>query len=334
MRPLPLTLIAALGLPALAPPARTQDRPPPRGARGALLNEAPGEVPAAPRPLAERVTSFAYQLQGADPERLARTQFDLLVIDPTREGGEDTRLTPAEVQKIRAGKPGRVLLAYFSLGEAETYRPYWQTGWAPGKPGSPAWLGPENPAWKGNYKVRYWDPSWRQLLWGNEQAQLDRLLAAGFDGIFLDVIDAFEFWGPGGESRLERQSAERDMVELVQALAAYARQKRPGFLVMPQNGEALLRHPDYLKTIDGIAVEDLYYDGEKQVAPATTARRAALLGPARQAGKAVLVTDYARKPERVRDLYARARAAGFVAYATNRDLDRITLNPGLDPPDR
>ena len=295
---------------------------------GLARDEAPGQV--APKPLAERVKSFGYQLQGIDPAALAHSPFDLLVIDPTREGGEDTRLTPGQVREIKQGKPDRLVLAYFSLGEAETYRPYWKPGWAPGQPGAPAWLGPENPDWKGNFKVRYWDPSWRQLLWGRPEAQLDRLLAAGFDGIFLDVIDAFEFWGPGGESGLDRASAARDMVELVRALAAYAREKRPGFLVMPQNGEALLRHREYLETIDGIAVEDLYYDGEEPVPAPETARRTALLAPARQAGKAVLVTDYTRDPARIADFYRRAKAAGFVPYATVRDLDRLTVDPQHD----
>lgn len=320
--------VACLGLCGAL--AQAQDRPrtprPPRGARGVLLGEAPGDAAATP-PLAERVRSFGYQLQGTDPAELARSPFDLLVIDPTRDGSEETRLGAAQVKQIREGKPGRVLLAYLSLGEAETYRPYWQQGWAPGKPGAPAWLGPENPRWKGNYKVRYWDPSWRQLLWGRPEAPLDRLITAGFDGVFLDVIDAFEFWGPDGESGLERASAARDMVELVAALAAYARAKRPGFLVMPQNGEALLAERDYRDTIDGIAVEDLFYDDERPVKPQETARRTRLLTPAREAGKAVLVTDYVRDAGRMRDFYQRARAARFVPYAAVRDLDRLVVNP-------
>jgi cysteinyl-tRNA synthetase len=175
--------------------------------------------------------------------------------------------------------------------------------------------------------VRYWEPAWRRLLWGDPGAQLDRLLASGFDGVFLDVVDAFEFWGPGGASGLGRESAARDMAALVAALAAYARAQRPGFLVVPQNGEALLPVPGYLAAIDGIAVEDLYFDGEAPVAREETTRRVALLAPARAAGKAVLVTDYTRDPARVRDLCQRARAAGFVPYATVRELDRLTAQP-------
>jgi len=46
----------------------------------------------------------------------------------------------------------------------------------------------ENPDWPGNYK--YWNPDWQTVIYGN----LGKILAAGFDGVYLDLIDAFEIF--------------------------------------------------------------------------------------------------------------------------------------------
>jgi cysteinyl-tRNA synthetase len=52
----------------------------------------------------------------------------------------------------------------------------------------------ENRQWKGNYKGDYWDPDWQAIILGGENAYLDKILAAGFDGVYLDIIDAFEYF--------------------------------------------------------------------------------------------------------------------------------------------
>ena len=43
-------------------------------------------------------------------------------------------------------------------------------------------------------KVRYWQKEWHDILLGSSGAYLDKILAAGFDGSFLDVIDAYEYF--------------------------------------------------------------------------------------------------------------------------------------------
>ncbi len=53
---------------------------------------------------------------------------------------------------------------------------------------------PENPNWPGNYKVRYWDPEWQAIIFEYE----DKILNAGFDGVYLNIIDAFEYWEDNG----------------------------------------------------------------------------------------------------------------------------------------
>jgi hypothetical protein len=59
---------------------------------------------------------------------LADSDRDVLILDPTYQAGEQ-RWTIPELEQIRAAKPGRKILAYLSIGEAEDYRRYWGQGW-------------------------------------------------------------------------------------------------------------------------------------------------------------------------------------------------------------
>src|SRR5262245_16592553 len=148
----------------------------------------------------------------------------------------------------------RLLFAYLSIGEAESYRYYWRDDWAKARP---EWLEPENPDWPGNYLVRYWHPEWHGILYGSPNAYLDRILDAGFDGIYIDGADKFEQW------KRRWPTAAADMADLIAGMAGYARGVRKDFLVIAQNGDGLLGNPKFLRTIDGFAREDLLY-GEKE----------------------------------------------------------------------
>ena len=118
---------------------------------------------------------------------LAASNYDLLIVDAYY--GEAV-LTPAEVAKLQKKPNGarRLVAAYMSLGEAEDYRPYWQKAW---ESNPPSWLWTANDDWAGSYRVKYWSKEWQQMLMGSQDSYLDKILAAGFDGAFLDVVDVF-----------------------------------------------------------------------------------------------------------------------------------------------
>ncbi len=115
---------------------------------------------------------------------LAQTNYDLLIIDAFFD---DSALTPAEIASLKIKENGgaRLVIAYMSIGEAEDYRYYWQPQWLDNPP---SWLLDENHNWSGNYKVRYWDLDWQTIIYG----YLDKILSAGFNGVYLDLIDAYE----------------------------------------------------------------------------------------------------------------------------------------------
>jgi len=281
------------------------------------------------------VNDWLYQLQNLDLEAIGESCFDLVVMDYSADGSAESEFSAEQIQALKNSPGGpKLVLAYLSIGQAESYRWYWNSSWdsdLDGQPdeGAPSWLGPADPDWPDNYWVRYWNSEWQEIV----LAYLDRIVDQGFDGVYLDRIDACEYWGPGGESGLELETAERDMVELVKLIASHARtdRGRPGFGVFPQNGEALASHSDYLDVVTGIGREDTWYYSNTPQPSEETAQVTAYLDLFREAGKLVLVVDYVTQPALIDDFYAKAQAKGYVPYATVRSLDQLTINPGHEP---
>lgn len=264
---------------------------------------------------------WIYQLSGVDPAAIAASPADLAVLDPTVDGSWSEAWPAAEVAAMQRRPDGgrRVLLAYLSIGEAEDYRDYWRPEWSASPP---AWLGEENPDWPGNYTVRYWEPGWQACILGAPDAPLDRILAAGWDGVYLDIVDAFERFEDA------RPGAAEEMVDWVGRVAAVARERKPGFLVCAQNGERLLERPEYRGLLDAVAKEDLWYGMEEEEEPSPaeeTAESLDHLRAGREAGLAVLTVDYVAWPGQVADALARSRAEGFRPTTAVRELDRLAL---------
>ena len=115
----------------------------------------------------------------------------IVIMDLFFGGTERLSYTDVSSLKVKSGGGSRLVVSYMSIGEAEDYRYYWQTQWATS---APSWLAEENPDWPGNYKVRYWDEDWQNIIFGNEDSYLSMILDAGFDGVYLDIIDAFEYF--------------------------------------------------------------------------------------------------------------------------------------------
>ena len=124
-------------------------------------------------------------------DALGATDHDVLIIDAFY--GDNDMLTKTEVDALKVKNNGgkRLVISYMSIGEAEDYRDYWNEEW---KVGDPSFLKEENPEWEGNYKVEYWDPDWQEVIFGEDDSYADRLLASGFDGAYLDIIEAFEYF--------------------------------------------------------------------------------------------------------------------------------------------
>lgn len=128
-------------------------------------------------------TEFLDALQNAD--------YDVLIIDLFYQGNELLSAQDIASLKQKANGGLRLVLAYCSIGEAEDYRYYWRSEW---DSNPPHWLEQENPNWPGNFMVKYWDEEWQDIIYGNEDSYVKKILDAGFSGVYLDIIDAFEYF--------------------------------------------------------------------------------------------------------------------------------------------
>lgn len=121
---------------------------------------------------------------------VSQTDYDIIIMDCFFNNEE---FTASEINSLKTKKNSgiRIVISYMSIGEVEDYRYYWQDSWINSPP---SWLEDENPDWEGNYKVRYWDKDWQSIIYGNDNSYLKKIINAGFDGVYLDIIDAFEYF--------------------------------------------------------------------------------------------------------------------------------------------
>src|SRR5690606_6912430 len=82
-----------------------------------------------------KAKSWAFQLVNLGPEeqaKIAASPFDLVVIDSEQfPQDKEVPLTKEEVERMKTKPDGskRLVIAYFSVGEAEDYRWYWKPEW-------------------------------------------------------------------------------------------------------------------------------------------------------------------------------------------------------------
>ena len=279
--------------------------------------------------------SFAYILQAdsfaktkpAAVAKLKESGRDWIVLDATFAGG--TQWDQADLDAIRSGKAGRKVVAYLSIGEAEDYRPYWQSEWVSnGKrtAAAPAWLGIENPEWKGNYQVKYWSADWQKLV----LPAIDDAMARDFDGVYLDIVDGFQTYEQGADGYLDdrmnpetKQTYRRDMVDWVKAIAARACAKNPAALIIPQNGSQLVAHKDFVEVISAQGVEDLFTNGKKLQPASHTDEILGHLKTLASAKKPVLLIEYPKTPERQALSKKLAKENGLVWLVTDLQLKTL-----------
>jgi cysteinyl-tRNA synthetase len=282
-----------------------------------------------------RLSSFAYVLQAdslakSKPDalkQLSGCQRDWIILD-SRFSAEEA-WTRGDLDAIRSKWPDRKILAYVSIGEAEDYRSYWQSAWTDhGRLTStaPPWLLNENPEWHGNFRVRYWKPDWQKLI----LAQVDDVMNAGFDGVYLDIVDGFETFelnnGSYEDHRLNpetKQTFRRDMVDWVSKVALRARATNPSALVIPQNGSQLLRYPDFHATISGIGIEDLFTEGNKLQSQSHTREVLSDLEQIQSSQKPVLLIEYPTRVNRQSEVEKLANEHNFIWLITDRELRSI-----------
>ncbi|MGZ4613470.1 MAG: endo alpha-1,4 polygalactosaminidase, partial [Kineosporiaceae bacterium] len=168
----------------------------------------------------------------------------------------------------------------------------------------------------------YWDPRWWD---GVVRPRIDQAIRAGFDGIYLDTPLAYESIDLRLVPGWSRDRLARAMVDLIVRISRYAKARKPGFWIFPQNSPELRQYPGYTAAIDGIGMEELFFQAtDRRCTEDYCAENLAEARALRAAGKVVLAVDYARRPENVAAACSAYRREGFLGYVTSVDLSGIS----------
>jgi hypothetical protein len=123
----------------------------------------------------------------------------------------------------------------------------------------PAWFGHLNPAYQGLYSVQYWNPAWEKEIF----LQLDQLIADGYDGVFLDVLNGDSEWAPGNifgnPVYDDRVHAMATLVSNVRAHLNSTRQTRPFYMAGNGPYEIAAQYPNSLANLDAVFNDWAYY---------------------------------------------------------------------------
>jgi cysteinyl-tRNA synthetase len=297
------------------------------------------------------VKSWAYQIQGLEEEgaidALVASDYELVVVEPVRSQKEAEEFDTAGMV-AHLHDEGKLVLAYLDVGEAEDYRTYWGDDWiAPSadEPGEPDFLVTVDPGgWSGNYPVAFWDERWKNVVIHDENSLMDMVLDDGFDGVYLDWIEAYQDETVAAAAERLGIDPAQEMVAFVQGIAQYGRERTQKFLVIPQNAAELAQEiPEYLDIIDGLAQEDLSFRGEADTewgdpesgdipTPADDQEYVLeLFDLYLGAGLPVFCTDYALQQPNVQAAYSTARDADCLEYVSQTPLSRLTETPPPDP---
>ena len=274
------------------------------------------------------IKTWAYQLQGINISQIAAdTTFELVIIDYSLDGTDATRFTPSEIAQIKAS--GKKVISYISIGEAEDYRYYWQSSWNTSPPG---WLGPENPDWPGNYKVKFWDPAWQNIIY----SYVDTIINQGFDGIYLDIIDAYYYWMV---DTMVQPMADTLMMRFVKNIRSHVNTVtgNTDFIMIPQNAEDIINSTNvsipqksaYFNAVNAVGAEDVFcYGALNEDNPfSPNAYRIGQLQEWLTNSKQVFSIEYLTQPTLINQYVAGAHTQNFAPYVCVRALDQLC--PGI-----
>lgn len=316
----------------------------------------------------DEVTTWAYQIQDIQSlgDKLEGTHFDMYVLEPVvTEKGEESFDIAALVKAIRDYNIANynknpIILAYIDVGEAENWRWYWDDAWESDPPSSwPAWIAGTDPNnWEGNYPVAYWYEDWENIViygYGEPaRSHVEETLKAGFDGIYMDWVEAFDDDNVIAKAQAEVPPVNPavKMFDFIEKIRTYARTQSPNanpdYLVIAQNAANLYQENTsrYLQVIDGIALEAIWYDAPggfddwnvqsgynyltDDMYPGWTAEVLAWLQPMK-GQLPIFCAEYAQDiggKNYATDIYStKAPGEGFIPYCTRRSLARLSTTP-------
>ena len=135
------------------------------------------------------ISDNEFSTKAAYLDALRATNYDVIIIDAFFKGDV---LSKSEVNSLKVKQNGgkRLIIAYMNIGSAENYRYYWKESW---KLHRPNWLKKEYEGYEDEIWVKFWKKEWQDIIYSGDNSYTQRILDAGFDGSYLDNVEAFYF---------------------------------------------------------------------------------------------------------------------------------------------
>jgi cysteinyl-tRNA synthetase, unknown class len=304
------------------------------------------------------VKTWMYQLEGLENSealtKLSETDYDMLVIEP----GDDFKDSPYYSQELLSrlrytpGGTKRLLIAYIDIGQAEVYRNYWKGDWiepTENSAGYPDFLiAPDPDGWDGSFTVKYWDTAWKSL-WVGPAGRIAQLAQMGFDGVYLDWVDAYDEVKIRALAGSQGKIPEKEMLDFIGEIRESGKEVNPDFMVIQQNAPYLIDFDaeQQASLIDALAVEDTWFSGyagldwtnplagdlqTNNQAEYSTDNRLKQYKKFLDRNIPVFTVDYCIAIENAGLVYHEARKNNLIPLVTRVSLSRLTDTPPFDFP--
>ena len=208
---------------------------------------------------------LAFNIPQKDYQAMINSDYDMIVIEPvfTEKNNQDFNIEKF-VSSLH-DKKDRIVLAYIDIGQAEEWRSYWQPNW---RLGNPEWIVSTDPdGWGGNYPLAFWNKDWQEIFLNQKSGYLQQMIDAGFDGFYLDWIEAFSEEAVIAQAIKDDVDAREEMIDWVGTIADWARANSPTQIIIAQNASELADSYRYRQIIDAIAQEQIWFDGSSDNNP-------------------------------------------------------------------
>lgn len=122
-------------------------------------------------------------------QAISQTNFDLIILD-LEFGSGNFNANDLQALKTKSNGAKRMVISYINVGAAEKYRYYFQEDWRLHRP---LWLKKKYDGYDDEFWVKFWKKPWKEIMYGNDSSYMKKILDAGFDGAYLDNVEAYYF---------------------------------------------------------------------------------------------------------------------------------------------
>ncbi|GAV02695.1 hypothetical protein RvY_13229 [Ramazzottius varieornatus] len=237
---------------------------------------------------------FHAQMNGATFQSLMDLPQTVFLVDP-----DDIKLTAEQNAILRS--QGKTVLAYLSIGEAESFRSYWQSNWTVG---SPSFIVRPDAILPEQYVTQFWQPEWQVSVL---DYYTTHIAPFNYSGLLIDYMQVYDQFLDA------RPNAAQEMVDFLKRVVDLAKAKDSQAIIVTQDSAGLYKlSEEYRMLVDGVSLQEVYYHDGKMKKARETREMVDLLNGISKDKKVVMLEEYVEKNRHACDFYKKCSLEGFM----------------------